>query len=232
MISKGTPNQQSWTEIDRAKLFEFARQNNEWFTLVKEKRCYKNRDSSLEVYRDRVVVHQPAEKSVKDGLKLARAQFGSCLEVNGSEEFIEKTIQVLVKNKELADIKLTNPEQQQRLEEAKARELEAAQPKLSAVERARQWLENKETLKQGRSVPDKQVEQQHKDNNLSAVERAKQLLSDRQIRSTQEIAKELAQEKKQRNQQKLTSLAQDKAQEKEIEQEKQLERSKGWGMSR
>ena len=76
------------------------------------------------------------------------------------------------------------------------------------------------------------MEQQHKDNNLSAVERAKQLLSDRQIRSTQEIAKELAQEKKQRNQQKLTSLAQDKAQEKEIEQEKQLERSKGWGMSR
>lgn len=223
-------NQQSWTEIDRARLFEFARQNNEWFTLDKEKQCYKNRDSSLEVYRDRVVVHQPSEKSIKDGLKLARAQFGNCLEVKGSEEFIETTIRVLAKNKELADIRLTNPEQQQRLEEAKARELEAVQPKLSAVERAQQWLENKETLKQGRSVPDKQVEQQHKDNNLSAVERAKQLLADKQIRSTQEIAKEL--EKEQRNQQKLTSPAQDKAQEKEIVQEKQLERSKGWGMSR
>ena len=224
-------NQQSWTEIDRARLFEFARQNNEWFTLDKEKQCYKNRDSSLEVYRGRVMVHQPTEKSIRDGLKIARMQFGTCLEINGSEEFIEKAIQVLAKNQELADIRLANPEQQQRLEEAKVKSLEIAQYELNVVEKARQWLENKEPLKRDINVPHRQVEQQNSSSNLTAVERAKQLLADKHIRSTHEIAKELAQEKEQRNQQKVATQPQEKTIEKEAVQEKQLERSKDWGMS-
>lgn len=226
-------NQQVWTEADRARLFEYARQNNEWFTFDSEKQCYKNRDRSLEVYRDMVTVYQVSEKSVVDGLKLARMQFGNCLEVTGNEKFIEQTIQVLANDKELADIRLANPEQQQRLEEAKSKILEATQHEISAVEKAKLWLADKEQSKHD-PVQNKQVNNNmdRQSSNLSAVERAKQLLVDRQIRSTEDIAKELAQNKEVCKEQKIVPQLQEKLKEKELVQEMHPELSKNRGMER
>jgi hypothetical protein len=179
-----------------------------------------------------VTVHQVSEKSVVDGLKLARMQFGNCLEVIGSEKFIEQTIQVLANDKELADIRLANLVHQQRLEETKIKILEATQHEMSAVEKAKIWLSNKEQSKHD-PVQNKQLDNNiDKQSNLSTVEKAKQLLENRQIRSTEEIAKELAQNKEMNTEPKVITKVQEQLKEKELVQERLPELSKNRGMER
>lgn len=103
------------------KLFDIAREHGEFFTKQTkgDYEYWSSRDGAVEVHATHVNVHKPNDANIELALDIAVSKFGNNLSINGGIEFKNKVVDVIAANKEFAEIRLSDPLLQQRLEDCR-----------------------------------------------------------------------------------------------------------------
>jgi hypothetical protein len=103
------------------KLFDIAREHGEFFTKQTkgDYEYWSSRDGAVEVHASHVNVYKPSDANIELALDVAVSKFGNNLSISGGIEFKNKVIDVIAANKEFAEIRLSDPLLQQRLEDSR-----------------------------------------------------------------------------------------------------------------
>ena len=106
------------TASSRYKLFDIAREHKEFFTkqTVGDYEYWTSRHGDVEVHKTHINVNNVSDENIKLALDMAVSQFGNKLNLNGSDDFIKATIEVLANDPKYANISLSNPEHQEMLD--------------------------------------------------------------------------------------------------------------------
>jgi len=76
----------------------------------------QHRDGTVEVHDKHINVNITRDESINLALDVAVSKFGNQLSINGTEEFISEVINQLAINPKYAEVSLSNPEHQERLD--------------------------------------------------------------------------------------------------------------------
>lgn len=106
------------TADSRYKLFDIAREHQEFFTkqTTGDYEYWSSRDGTVEVHDKHINVNLTTEESIKLALDVAVSKFGDKLNIDGSDEFIKVTIDIIANDERYANITLDNPEHQEMLD--------------------------------------------------------------------------------------------------------------------
>jgi hypothetical protein len=106
------------TASSRYKLFDIAREHKEFFTKqnVGDYEYWTSRNGDIDVHKTHVNINKQSDENIKLGLDVAVSQFGNKLNINGNDDFIKATIDIIASNDRYANISLDKPEHQEMLE--------------------------------------------------------------------------------------------------------------------
>lgn len=113
-----TPAGNFITAQHRYKLFDIAREHKEFFTQQTngDYKYWTSRNGDIDVHSTHINVNKPSDESIKLALDVAVSQFGNKLTINGNDNFIKATIEVIASNQRYANISLDKPELQEMLD--------------------------------------------------------------------------------------------------------------------
>lgn len=106
------------TASSRYSLFDIAREHKEFFTkqTVGDYEYWTSRHGDIDVHKTHININKQSDESIKLALDVAVTQFGDNLDINGSDDFIQATIDIIANDERYADITLDNPEHQEMLD--------------------------------------------------------------------------------------------------------------------
>lgn len=106
------------TASSRYKLFDIAREHKEFFTKqnVGDYEYWTSRNGDIDVHKTHVNINKQSEESIKLALDVAVSQFGNKLNINGSDDFIKATTDIIASDERYAKISLDKPEHQEMLD--------------------------------------------------------------------------------------------------------------------
>lgn len=112
------PSNSFITAKTRYKLFDIAREHKEFFTkqTVGDYEYWTSRQGDINVHKTHININKQSDESIKLALDVAISQFGNKLNINGSNDFIKATIDILASDERYAKISLDNPEHQEMLD--------------------------------------------------------------------------------------------------------------------
>lgn len=106
------------TASSQSQLFDIAREHKEFFTKQStgDYEYWTSRNGDIDVHKTHININKQSDKSIKLSLDVAVSQFGDKLNINGTDDFIKDTIEILANDPRYANISLDNPEHQEMLE--------------------------------------------------------------------------------------------------------------------
>lgn len=106
------------TAQSRYKLFDIAREHKEFFTkqTVGDYEYWTSRNGDIDVHKTHININKQSEEIIKLALDVAVSQFGNKLNINGNDDFIKATIDIIASDERYAKISLDKPEHQEMLE--------------------------------------------------------------------------------------------------------------------
>lgn len=106
------------TSQTRYKLFDIAREHKEFFTkqTTGDYEYWTSRNGDIDVHKTHINVNKQRDESIKLALDVAVSQFGDKLNINGNDDFIKATIEIIANDERYAKISLSNPEHQEMLD--------------------------------------------------------------------------------------------------------------------
>lgn len=112
------PSDNFITSQTRYKLFDIAREHKEFFTkqTVGNYEYWTSRHGDIDVHKTHININKQSNESIKLALDVAVSQFGDKLNINGNDDFIKATIEIIANDDRYAKISLSNPEHQEMLD--------------------------------------------------------------------------------------------------------------------
>ncbi len=112
------PSDNFITSQTRYKLFDIAREHKEFFTkqTVGDYEYWTSRHGDIDVHKTHININKQSDESIKLALDVAVSQFGEKLNINGNNDFIKSTIDIIANDERYAKISLSNPEHQEMLD--------------------------------------------------------------------------------------------------------------------
>ncbi|WP_297924092.1 MobA/MobL family protein [uncultured Agitococcus sp.] len=106
------------TANSRYKLFDIAREHKEFFTKqnVGDYEYWTSRNGDIDVHKTHININKQSDESIKLALDVAVSQFGDKLNINGNDDFIKATIEIIASDERYAKISLDKPEHQEMLD--------------------------------------------------------------------------------------------------------------------
>ncbi len=106
------------TAQHRHKLFDIAREHKEFFTkqTTGDYEYWTSRNGDIDVHKTHVNINKQSDESIKLALDVAVSQFGDKLNINGNDDFIKATIEIIANDERYAKISLDKPEHQEMLD--------------------------------------------------------------------------------------------------------------------
>jgi hypothetical protein len=106
------------TAQHRYKLFDIAREHKEFFTkqTIGDYEYWTSRTGDIDVHRTHVNINKQSDESIKLALDVAVSQFGDKLNINGNDDFIKATIEIIANDERYSNISLDKPEHQEMLD--------------------------------------------------------------------------------------------------------------------
>ena len=106
------------TAQHRYKLFDIAREHKEFFTkqTTGDYEYWTSRNGDIDVHKTHVNINKQSDESIKLALDVAVSQFGDKLNINGNDDFIKVTIEIIANDERYAKISLDKPEHQEMLD--------------------------------------------------------------------------------------------------------------------
>ncbi len=106
------------TASSRYKLFDIAREHKEFFTKqnVGDYEYWTSRNGDIDVHKTHININKQSDENIKLALDVAVSQFGNKLNINGNDDFIKATIDIIANDERYAKISLDKPEHQEMLE--------------------------------------------------------------------------------------------------------------------
>ena len=106
------------TASSRYKLFDIAREHKEFFTkqTVGNYEYWTSRHGDIDVHKTHININKQSDENIKLALDIAVSQFGNKLNINGNDDFIKATIDIIANDERYAKISLDKPEHQEMLE--------------------------------------------------------------------------------------------------------------------
>ena len=106
------------TAQSRYKLFDIAREHKEFFTkhTTGDYEYWTSRHGDIDVHKTRININKQSDENITLALDVAVSQFGNKLNINGNNDFIKSTIDIIANDERYAKISLSNPEHQEILE--------------------------------------------------------------------------------------------------------------------
>jgi hypothetical protein len=102
----------------RYKLFDMAREHKEFFTkqIKGDYEYWISRNGDIGIHRTHININKQSDENIKLALDVAVSQFGDKLNINGNDDFIKSTIDIIANDERYAKISLDNPEHQEMLD--------------------------------------------------------------------------------------------------------------------
>jgi hypothetical protein len=112
------PSENYITAENRYKLFDIARIHKEFFTkqIKGDYEYWTSRNGDIDVHKTHININKQSDENIKLALDVAISQFGNKLNINGSDEFIKATIDIIARDQCYAKISLDNPDRQEMLD--------------------------------------------------------------------------------------------------------------------
>lgn len=112
------PSDNFITSQARYKLFDIAREHKEFFTKETkgDYEYWTSRNGDIDVHKTHININKQSDENIKLALDVAISQFGNKLNINGNDEFIKATIDIIARDQCYAKISLDNPEHQEMLD--------------------------------------------------------------------------------------------------------------------
>ncbi|HRG61659.1 MAG TPA: MobA/MobL family protein [Burkholderiales bacterium] len=112
------PSDNFITAQSRYKLFDIAREHKEFFTkqTVGDYEYWTSRNGDIDVHKTHININKQSDENIKLALDVAVSQFGNKLNINGNDEFIKATIDIIANDPRYAKISLDKPEHQEMLD--------------------------------------------------------------------------------------------------------------------
>lgn len=112
------PSDNFITSQTRYKLFDIAREHKEFFTkqTVGDYEYWTSRHGDIDVHKTHININKQSDENIKLALDVAVSQFGNKLNINGNDEFIKATIDIIANDPRYAKISLDKPEHQEMLD--------------------------------------------------------------------------------------------------------------------
>lgn len=112
------PSDNFITSQTRYKLFDIAREHKEFFTkqTVGDYEYWTSRHGDIDVHKTHININKQSDENIKLALDVAVSQFGEKLNINGNNDFIKSTIDIIANDERYAKISLSNPEHQEMLD--------------------------------------------------------------------------------------------------------------------
>ena len=106
------------TAQSRYKLFDIAREHKEFFTkhTTGDYEYWTSRHGDIDVHKTHININKQSDENITLALDVAVSQFGNKLNINGNNDFIKSTIDIIANDERYAKISLSNPEHQEILE--------------------------------------------------------------------------------------------------------------------
>lgn len=106
------------TASSRYKLFDIAREHKEFFTkqTTGDYEYWTSRNGDIDVHKTHININKQSDESIKLALDVAVSQFGNKLNINGNDDFIQVTIEIIANDQRYANISLEEPEHQEILD--------------------------------------------------------------------------------------------------------------------
>lgn len=106
------------TAQHRYKLFDIAREHKEFFTkqTTGDYEYWTSRNGDIDVHKTHVNINKQSDESIKLALDVAVSQFGDKLNINGNDDFIKATIEIIANDERYSNISLDKPEHQEMLD--------------------------------------------------------------------------------------------------------------------
>ncbi len=106
------------TAQHRYKLFDIAREHKEFFTkqTIGDYEYWTSRNGDIDVHKTHVNINKQSDESIKLALDVAISQFGDKLNINGNNDFIKATIEIIANDQRYTNISLDKPEHQEMLD--------------------------------------------------------------------------------------------------------------------
>jgi hypothetical protein len=106
------------TTQHRYKLFDIAREHKEFFTkqTVGDYEYWTSRNGDIDVHKTHININKQSDESIKLALDVAVSQFGDKLNINGNDDFIKATIDIIANDERYAKISLDKPAHQEMLD--------------------------------------------------------------------------------------------------------------------
>jgi multidrug efflux pump subunit AcrA (membrane-fusion protein) len=106
------------TAQHRYKLFDIAREHKEFFTkqTIGDYEYWTSRNGDIDVHKTHVNINKQSDESIKLALDVAVSQFGDKLNINGNDDFIKATIEIIANDERYSNISLDKPEHQEMLD--------------------------------------------------------------------------------------------------------------------
>jgi hypothetical protein len=106
------------TAQHRYKLFDIAREHKEFFTkqTTGDYEYWTSRSGDIDVHKTHININKQSDESIKLALDVAVSQFGDKFNINGNDDFIKATIEIIANDEHYAKIRLDKPEHQEMLE--------------------------------------------------------------------------------------------------------------------
>lgn len=106
------------TAQSRYKLFDIAREHKEFFTkqTVGDYEYWTSRNGDIDVHKTHININKQSDENIKLALDVAVSQFGDKLNINGNNDFIKSTIDIIANDELYAKISLDKPEHQEMLD--------------------------------------------------------------------------------------------------------------------
>ena len=106
------------TAQHKYKLFDIAREHKEFFTkqTTGDYEYCTSRNGDIDVHKTHININKQSDENIKLALDVAVSQFGNKLNINGNDEFIKATIDIIANDPRYAKISLDKPEHQEMLD--------------------------------------------------------------------------------------------------------------------
>lgn len=106
------------TAQHRYKLFDIAREHKEFFTkqTTGDYEYWTSRNGDIDIHKTHININKQSEENIKLALDVAVSQFGDKLNINGNDDFIKATIEIIANDERYAKISLDKPVHQEMLD--------------------------------------------------------------------------------------------------------------------